>query len=207
MMGCSVGDEECFPDEKPAHRVTLTNGFWLGQTEVTQAAWTRVMGRNPSSSQGTELPVESVDWRESQKYCTTIGGRLPTEAEWEYAAGAGSGDVRYEALTGEIAWYLFNSDQKTREVKGKRPNAWGIYDMLGNVSEWVLDWYSRYSADAVANPSMASSGYSKVIRGGAVNTNSRSLRVSSRVFYTPEGRSSTLGFRCVLESIPLVGPR
>jgi len=131
QMGCSAGDAECFDNEKPAHQVTIAKGFWLGRTSVTQQAYQRVTGKNPASHKGANLPVEEVDWNEAQAYCKAIGGRLPTEAEWEYAARAGSTGVRYGNLD-EIAWYDKNSGNQSQEVGQKSPNAFGLYDMLGN---------------------------------------------------------------------------
>jgi len=132
--GCSPGDNECFPDEYPPRKVTLTRGFWLGKTEVTQAAFERLMGYNPSVFEGPDLPVEYVSWVEADQYCRTVGGRLPSEAEWEYAARAGTTGSRYGNLD-EIAWYWGNS-RSTHPVGQKKPNAFGLYDMLGNVVEW-----------------------------------------------------------------------
>jgi hypothetical protein len=136
MMGCSPGDTECYDDEKPAKRVNIAKGFWLGESEVTQAAYQKVTGKNPSYRKGPERPVEEVDWNESMSYCRAIGGRLPTEAEWEYAARAGTTGARYGELD-RIAWTNANSGGNTHDVKQKEPNAWGLYDMLGNVWEWT----------------------------------------------------------------------
>jgi hypothetical protein len=143
MMGCSPEDSECFFYENPPHRVTITKGFWLGQTVVTQLAYQRVKGDNPSNLTGANRPVEQVTWYESSQYCLRIGGRLPTEAEWEYAARAGTTGSRYGNLD-QIAWYANNSDNQTHGVALKPPNAWGLYDMLGNVNQWVSDWYDLY---------------------------------------------------------------
>ena len=151
-MGCSPGDNECASDEKPPHRVTIAKGFWLGQTEVTVGAYkrfARATGKampaavdfNPGWS-NEQMPIVNVSWKDAQEYCTWAGGRLPTEAEWEYAARAGDTASRYGDL-GEIAWYADNSGQKTHEVGQKRANSFGLFDMLGNVSEWVNDWYDE----------------------------------------------------------------
>jgi len=130
IMGCSPGDDECYDDEKPPHQVTITKGFWIGQTEVTQEAYQRVIGANPSHFRGDELPVENVNWNEARAYCVAVGMRLPTEAEWEYAARGGNASARYGSLDA-VAWYRGNSGGKTHLVGQKQKNAYGLYDMPG----------------------------------------------------------------------------
>jgi formylglycine-generating enzyme required for sulfatase activity len=198
QMGCSPGDDECLYDEKPAHRVTVTKGFWLGQTPVTQQAYQRVTGKNPSSFKGANLPVEQVDWNEATAYCVAIGGRLPTEAEWEYAARAGSTGARYGNL-GEIAWYEGNSGSETHEVGQKQANAFGLFDMLGNVWQWTADWYGDYQPGAQSDPSGAVSGQYRALRGGSWVINPRVVRVSYRLRFEPGGRYYSIGLRCVGE--------
>ncbi len=122
-MGGSPDDAECREDEKPAHEVTIATGFWMGRTPVTQAAFERVMGRNSSRFRGANLPVESVSWDEASAYSQAVGLRLPSEAEWEYAARGGDPGGR------------------THEVAQKQPNRFGLFDTLGNVWEWTADWY------------------------------------------------------------------
>lgn len=205
--GCSPGDSECKPDEEPARQVNITKGFWLGQTAVTQQAYHRVTGEDPSYFQGanlpveesswvtgapkvrhvkgTNLPVEQVSWGEAENYCKAIGGRLPTEAEWEYAARAGATCDRYGNLD-EIAWYDGNSHLSTHEMGQKRPNAFGLYDMLGNVGQWVGDWY-RWGTIAER---------SRVIRGGSWNDDPKHVRASYRYSGLPDDRKFTVGFRC-----------
>jgi formylglycine-generating enzyme required for sulfatase activity len=197
IMGCSPDDSECVEDEKPAHQVTITRGFWLGQTPVTQQAYQRVIGQNPSSFKGANLPVETVDWNEAEAYCTAIGGRLPTEAEWEYSARAGSTGARYGNL-GEIAWYSENSGSQTHEVGHKQANAFGLYDMLGNVWQWVADWYGHYPSGGQSDPSGSASGEYRAQRGSSWGGGSGGVRVSYRSSVIgPGSRSSDLGFRCV----------
>jgi formylglycine-generating enzyme required for sulfatase activity len=151
-MGCSPGDGEGDDDEKPAHLVTISRGFWMGQTPVTQEAFQLLMGANPSYFEGAKLPVHSTTWDDALSYCQTVGMRLPTEAEWEYAARAGTTTPRYGELK-DIAWYCENSGQQVHPVGEKIPNAWGFYDMLGNVAEWVADWYAdRYPRGSVIDP-------------------------------------------------------
>jgi formylglycine-generating enzyme required for sulfatase activity len=141
-MGCSPGDAGCFDNETPPHEVEITRGFWMGQTEATQAAYEKLMKTNPSSFKGADRPVESVSWDQAKAFCEAAGLRLPTEAEWEYAARAGSKESRYGALD-QVGWYGSNSKGQTQPVAAKSPNAWGLYDMLGNVWEWTADWYDK----------------------------------------------------------------
>jgi formylglycine-generating enzyme required for sulfatase activity len=198
-MGCSPGDSDCDKDEKPAHEVHISKSFWLGQTEVTQAAWKKVMNSDPSRFKGDQLPVERVSWPEAVKYCETIGGRLPTEAEWEYAARAGSTAARYGELDA-IAWYDKNSGSTTHAVGGKQSNQFGLFDMLGNVWEWVRDDYGPYKSDAVVDPLVEIKGApSKVVRGGSWYLNPQDARASLRNRLVPVDRSSIMGFRCVGE--------
>jgi formylglycine-generating enzyme required for sulfatase activity len=194
-MGCSWGDAECDDDEKPAHRVTITHGLWIGQTEVTQAAYQRAMGTNPSHFQGTNLPVETISWNEAQTYCEAVGMRLPTEAEWEYAARAGSTGARYGDLDA-IAWYAGNSGNKTHEAGQKQPNAWGLYDMLGNVWEWVAAWGAEYAAGSQSDPRGPASGTHRVLRGGSWYYGPRLARASLRNRLVPEYRGYADGVRC-----------
>ena len=136
QMGCASG---CSGDD-PQHRVRITKGFWIGQTEVTQAAYARVMkGAHPSHFKGDNLPVESVTWKMADDYCHAVDMRLPTEAEWEYAARAGDTNERY----GDIDKIAVYNSESTAKVGSKAPNAWGLYDMLGNAWEWTNDWYDK----------------------------------------------------------------
>jgi formylglycine-generating enzyme required for sulfatase activity len=203
-MGCSPGDSECSSDEKQAHPVTITARFWMGRTPVTQEAYQRVMGKNPSHFKGSQLPVESVNWDEARSYCQAVGMRLPTEAEWEYAARAGTMGSRYGDID-QVAWYAANSGSKTHEIAQKQPNAWGLYDMLGNVWEWTADWYSdRSSGDSETDPHGPAGGQSKTLRGGSWGNLPRYVRASSRDRLPPEARSvvrlewpRNFGLRCV----------
>jgi formylglycine-generating enzyme required for sulfatase activity len=199
QMGCSPGDGECYDDEKPAHQVTITKGFWLGQTPVTQQAYQRVTGQNPSGFQGPNFPVGGVNLDESRAYCVAVGGRLPTEAEWEYAARAGSTGARYGNLD-QIAWYSENSGGKTHEVGQKPPNDFGLYGMLGNVWQRVADWYGNYHPGAQSDPAGAENGESRALRGGSWNSNPRIARVSYRSRYSAGSRDHYVGLRCVGES-------
>ncbi len=196
QMGCSPGDSECESNEKPAHSVTLTKGFWIGQAPVTQAAYKKVVGSNPSHFHGDQLPVESVSWDDAQAYCEGADMRLPTEAEWEYAARGGSPNARYAPLVGS-AWYSANSGGTTHEVGQKQANAYGLYDMLGNVWEWVADWYGPYNAAAAVDPKGPPSGRYRLRRGGSWYEDASSVRVSNRRYIEPGYRYNFAhGFRC-----------
>jgi formylglycine-generating enzyme required for sulfatase activity len=196
MMGCSPGDNDCQGSEKPAHPVTITKGFWIGQTPVTQEAYQRVVGTNPSHFKGAKLPMENVTWNESQAYCQKAGMRLPTEAEWEYAARAGTTGSRYGDID-RIAWYSGNSGNKTHEVMQKQPNPWGLYDMLGNAWQWTADWYgdSYYAPARQRDPIGPASGQYRSLRGGSWDRYPEVVRVSGRG--GPVGRSYIVGLRCV----------
>ena len=195
VMGCSLEDNECESNEKPAHEVTLTKGFWIGRTEVTQAAYQRVMGRGASDTQGADLPVNSVRWLEARNYCGAAGMRLPTEAEWEYAARAGSTNARDGSLS-ELAWWHGNSDSRTHPVGQKQPNRFGLYDVFGNVAEWTADWYGPYTADAAVDPQGPDKGDYRVVRGGSWMGGVNIIRASSRVARKPGVAGEFLGFRC-----------
>jgi formylglycine-generating enzyme required for sulfatase activity len=198
MMGSNEGGDE------KAHRVTLSQPFWMGRTEVTQAQWQAVMGNNPSYFKNCpQCPVETVSWEDAQRFVDKLNAqndgfkyRLPTEAEWEYAARSGTtGD--YAGNLDSMAWYSGNSGNKTHEVATKQPNAWGLYDMHGNVWEWCEDWYGDYPSGAVTNPTGAASGSYRVFRGGSWYFDAVNLRSAYRNRNSPSLRLSRLGFRVV----------
>ena len=195
-MGCSPGDAECGSDESPAHQVTLTNAFYMGKTEVTQAQWQAKMGNNPSYFSGQpNNPVEQVSWDTIQSFNSATGLRLPTEAEWEYACRAGTTTARYGELYA-IAWYYQNwTNYGTQPVAGKLPNALGLYDTLGNVWEWCQDWYGPYSSGSVTNPTGPATGSYRLERGGDWGDNSLYCRASQRTYDTPDYVYSVVGFR------------
>jgi formylglycine-generating enzyme required for sulfatase activity len=199
QMGCSGSD--CAEAEKPQHRVRITKGFWIGQTEVTQAAYEKVMKvPNPAYFKGADLPVETVSWYDADKYCKTVGMRLPTEAEWEYAARVGNTSELYGEI-GQIAVYSGNSNSRTAKVRSKWPNAWGLYDMLGNVWEWTNDWYADhyYKTSTADDPPGPKEGSLKVLRGGSWGNSPVSVRVSVRGGLVPTDRAYSIGFRCAGE--------
>jgi formylglycine-generating enzyme required for sulfatase activity len=208
MMGCSLHDTECYASEDPPHQVTITKGFWLGQTEVTVGAYkrfVRVTGRKMphapnfnSDWANDNMPVVDVAWNDARDYCTWAGGRLPTEAEWEYAARGGSTQARYGNLD-EIAWYDGNSDDQPHAVAQKRANAYGLYDMLGNVWEWVNDWYDQnyFRSSPAQDPAGPVNGAMRTLRGGSWDFYPGDVRVSARFGDSPGNKDYTvLGFRC-----------
>jgi formylglycine-generating enzyme required for sulfatase activity len=213
QMGCIMGSNwhECDSWEQPVHQVTLTNAFYLGRYEVTQAQWQARMGSNPSAfrSASTQVPaaqvpnrpVEQVSWNTIQGFLGATGMRLPTEAEWEYACRAGTQTPFYNGSTddntlGALAWHFANSGNQTRPVGGKAANAFGFHDMLGNVKEWVNDWYGGYSAGAQTDPTGPVSASFRVRRGGSWLSGDRFVRSSFR-FDDPPGDAvdSGGGFR------------
>ena len=199
-------------DERPVHQVTISQPFYLGRYTVTQAQWVAVMRKSPSTFQGEHHPVESVSWEEVQECIRWLdareGGkwyRLPTEAEWEYAARAGSvtlysfGDDAGQL--GKYAWYTANAGGTTHPVGQLRLNAWGLYDMHGNVWEWVQDWYRAYTAGAAIDPQGPSLGPGRVMRGGGWVSGAESCGSACRAHGIPDHRHDSLGFR-LLRTIP-----
>ena len=210
IMGCtSEQGNGCFDGEKPAHSVAV-NDFYIGKYEVTQAQWRAVMGNNPSHFKGENLPVEWVSWNDVQIFIRKLNAqtgkkyRLPTEAEWEYAARGGnkSTGCKYSGSNSvsNVAWYFDNSSNKTHPVGMKLPNELGIYDMSGNVWEWCGDWYDTYSPNAQINPQGSAAGTYRVSRGGSWNGNAWLARVSLRNFYRPDFRDNARGFRLACSS-------
>ena len=197
-MGSGGNNKRTYENEKPAHDVTLTKGFWLGETPVTQDQWVAAGLENPSyfseDGQGNH-PVENVDWDDSQEFIGNIGKnipdlslRLPTEAEWEYACRAGttsdfndgsrcSKPESLDPALDQLGWFNANSGGKTHPVKEKKPNAWGLYDMHGNVWEWCQDWYGDYNSGPEIDPSGPDQGRNRVLRGGSWIFNARLLPV------------------------------
>ncbi|MBF0165336.1 MAG: SUMF1/EgtB/PvdO family nonheme iron enzyme, partial [Magnetococcales bacterium] len=204
QMGCDSWTSDCDDDEKPVHQVTLS-GFWLGKTEITQGQWQAVMGSNPSkfSSCGDQCPVEKVSWEDVQTFIKKLNARgdgkfrLPTEAEWEYACRSGGKEENYSGGKGvdQVAWYDGNSGHKTHPVGTRSANGLGLFDMSGNVYEWVQDWNTDYSSAAQTNPIYDSSGSYRVYRGGSWVYGASNTRCANRYSYTPDGRFHILGAR------------
>jgi formylglycine-generating enzyme required for sulfatase activity len=209
IMGSFENDENAFGDEKPQHKVTISKPFYLGKYEVIQGQWEAVMGNNPSEFKGRCNPVEQVSWHDAQVFIRRLNQReghncyrLPTEAEWEYAARAGTTSAySFGDDTGSLgcyAWYWDNSGKKTHPVGQKQPNAWGLYDMHGNVWEWVQDWAGAYSSDAATDYQGPSSGSGRVFRGGCWRISARYCRSAFRFDISPSGCGDFLGFRLAL---------
>ncbi|MBM3854062.1 MAG: hypothetical protein FJ399_13065 [Verrucomicrobia bacterium] len=207
----TMGSQNGHSDEKPVRQVTLTQRFWLGKTEVPQREWAAVMGGNPSNFKGDSLPVEQVSWTDAMEFCRKLTERergagrlpegyaytLPTEAQWEYACRAGTtGD--YSGRLDEMGWYDKNSGSKTHPVGTKKANAWGLYDMHGNVWEWCADWYGNYAGGSVRDPKGAASGSLRVFRGGGWCNGSVFCRSAIRRWNAPGIRFDYLGFRLAL---------
>ncbi len=194
---------EARSNEQPVTQVRISRGYWLGKYEVTQGEWQSVMGSNPSRFSGCgNCPVEKVSWNDAQEFIERLnqgpGGtryRLPTEAEWEYAARAGTSGDRYSGDLDAIARYGEGLEGSTHPVGRKDPNAWGLHDMLGNVYEWVQDWYGGYPGGTVTDPRGPDSGSSRVFRGGSWFSPARNCRASYRYDFSPGARNFILGVR------------
>ena len=194
LMG-SPKEEEGRSSDETLHPVALKKGFWMAKTEVTQAQWKSVMGNNPSWNEGDDSrPVEHVSWDDCQKFCRKAGLRMPTEAEWEYACRAGTTGA-YAGKLEDMGWYKDNDGYNIHPVGQKQANAWGLYDMHGNVSEWCADWYGDYPDGAVTDPKGASSGSGRVARGAGDYHAAAYCRAAYRSSYNPSARYSNLGFR------------
>ncbi len=215
LMGADKGND----DEKPAHRVRIGQSVEMGKFEVTQAQWEAVMSRppeaharpgsrpavvNPSYFKGSTLPVENVSWDEVQQFLRALNARdrqheyrLPTEAEWEYACRAGR-EEEPDKLEAQ-AWYRDNSSGHTQPVGQKQPNAWGLYDMHGNVWEWVQDWYdpNYYKNSPATDPKGPEAASYRVYRGGSWYSSVTDCRAAMRGFDLPSNHYYSLGFRLV----------
>jgi len=202
--------DPAYQSEKPAHSITLTRPFYMGKWVVTQQKYVAVIGANPSGFKGRDNPVETVSWDDAQAYCKKLAEqtkqtvRLPTEAEWEYACRAGttttyhSGDA--EADLARVAWYAANSKNTTHPVGQKEPNAFGLYDMHGNVWQWCQDWYGEdyYGKSEAENPQGPAQGAGRVLRGGSWYYPPGRCRAADRIGNDPDFRYNSVGFRVVV---------
>lgn len=220
-MGSPEDEVGRFKNEGPRRRVTLTQGYWLGETSVTQALWQLVMGNNPSRFQGATRPVEQVSWNDAQRFCERLSSsvpalfaRLPTEAEWERACRAGTEGMTWAGVLalgkggsasqlGALAWYRSNSGGKTQKVGEKVANPYGLYDMLGNVLEWCSDKLGKYKGLPEVDPVCVDGGSSRIIRGGAWSSAARGCRASFRSSEEPHIRIDIVGMRIAVSESSL----
>lgn len=206
MMGARADDSDAWDEEKPAHQVTLSS-YYICKYEVTQALWVSVMGSNPSYFEGDNLPVECVSWNDCQQFISKLNAltglhyRLPTEAEWEFAARGGNRSRGYKYSGGstlsDVSWYDANSGSTTHHVGTNSPNELGLIDMSGNVWEWCSDWKGNYSSSAQTNPAGPSSGADRVLRGGSWYDDAGGCRASCRFSGAPDDRFNNFGLRLV----------
>ena len=197
-------------DQMPTHSVTLSS-YYICKYEVTQALWRAVMGSNPSNFKGNNLPVENVSWYDCQTFIKRLNSytgrnfRLPTEAEWEFAARGGNYSRHYKYSGSnhidDVAWYIDNSNKRPHPVGTKQPNELGLYDMSGNVGEWCSDWDSSYSSYSQTNPTGPNSGSFRVHRGGFWRYNARYCRTPERNSKTPDYCVNYIGLRLVLSQL------
>jgi len=207
MMGSPVSEADRDRDEIQ-RQVTLTNGFYLGKYEVTQAQWERVMGNNPSENKGADRPVEEVSWYDAVEFCKKrtemekkagrvpqgMSYQLPTEAQWEYACRAGT-TTKYswgDDINPKLANYTDSGLKKTMAVGSYRPNPWGFYDMHGNVWEWCADWFGEYPTSSVTDPIGVASGSIRVSRGGSWDYVGPYLRSAKRNYSPPATSSASV---------------
>ena len=216
QMGVGHSDTPRYEDEQPAHTVTVSKSFYLGKYEVTQAQWRALMGSNPSQIPGDEHPVENVSWDDAQAFIRKLNERektdkyrLPTEAEWEFAVRAGTQSPYFFGNDASnivfYTWYNFDSGGSTHPVGLKRANAFGLHDMQGNVSEWVMDRYEKtyYSRSPETDPQGPATGDRRGVRGCSWNHGAELCRSASRLSFPPHEKNGFIGFR-VLREIELM---
>ena len=207
VMGSPFDEKYRQQDEFP-HPVVISRPYYIGMTEVTQAQWVEIMGINRSNSRGDNLPVEKISWQDAVLFCKKLSERegkiyrLPTEAEWEYACRAGiPGAVGADGMLYDVAWYASNSDAGTHAIGSKTPNAWGLYDMLGNVSEWCGDYYvPDYPRIETVDPAGPEKGSARVIRGGAWDSFPPACRAAARSSAPSSYQFTQTGLRVVMEA-------
>ncbi len=215
-MGSPLDEAERGDDEGPQTEVALTQDFFLAATDITQGQYTAIMGVNPSEFKkaGLDAPVENVSWDEAMAFCQKLAAQeraagllpsgytitLPTEAQWEYACRAGSTGA-YTGEPAEMSWYGDNSGGTTHPVATKQPNAWGFYDMSGNVYQWCLDWYGKYPGGSVKDWAGPAAGKFHVLRGGSWYYGEAYCRSAYRD-YDPGFTGNILGLRVALVVAP-----
>jgi formylglycine-generating enzyme required for sulfatase activity len=208
-MGTPDNESGRQKDEGPVHKVTIKSPFYIGKFEVTQAQYESIMGTNPSKFKGDDLPVDSITWGEAIEFCRKMSEltghkyRLPTEAEWEYACRASTKTTFFwgNDFDESYGWYRKNSGGTSHPVGEKSPNAWGLYDMCGNIEEWCVDWYKKSykNKEHEIDPQGPSSGTLRVRRGGCWQHSIPCLRSGNRFYFDPDERSNQIGFRIVRE--------
>ncbi len=200
-----------FQNNPPVHTVKLTKPFYIGKYEVTQEQWLAVMRENRSAFNDPKRPVENVSWEDCQKFIMALNVKatgqnfsLPTEAQWEYACRAGSADEdalgNADAVLNQSGWYLKNASRQTHPVGELQPNAWGLYDMHGNVWEWCADWFGAYEGSDETDPTGPATGWMRVLRGGSWCNYASSCHCANRGFYPPTTRNRYCGFRVVIDA-------
>ncbi len=208
LMGSNAQDEQRDADETP-HNVEFKTPFYMAVTEVTQEQYEAVTGRKAGDGRSPKNPAEPVSYNEAVEFCKKLSEKvkrtvkLPTEAQWEYAARAG-GAGRYcfgddAALLGDYAWYAGNRAGKVQPVGQKKPNAWGLYDMYGNAMEWVSDFYDTLPAAAATQPTGPDKGDSRILRGGGWTSDARQCRSAYRIRVAPDSKGPLTGFRVIIE--------
>lgn len=221
MMGSPASEQGLNQDDETQYEVTISEDYYLAVFEVTRGQYEKVMGTNPSyfqkrvigKSDSLMYPVEQVSWEDAVEFCKKLSElpeeknagrvyRLPTEAEWEYACRAGS-KAAYSfganlKTLGDYAWFGENSGSQTHPVGEKKANAWGLYDMHGNVWEWCSDWYDKYPNGSVSDPSGPSEGSRRVYRGGSWFLDAADCRSANRYGFDPSYRNFNVGFRVAL---------
>jgi formylglycine-generating enzyme required for sulfatase activity len=215
QMGSPVDEPGRNADEGPVHTVTFEKGFWISRSEISQREYELVMKDNPSPEKREEMPVTNVSWLDAMAFCEKLSEEsgadycLPTEAQWEYAARAGTSSMYHfgddPVLLEVYDWYAVNTPDKAVQFPAqKAPNRWGLYDVHGNVSEWCYDTYAEnyYEQSCATAPKGPAEGAGRVVRGGSAKANAEECRVSARSHAAPEAKSPTMGFRVVREKLP-----
>jgi len=200
-MGNTSGEDDRWSEDEQAHEVIITKGFWMSKYEITQSQWTQVMGTQPSEEKGEQLPVTNVSWQDAMDFIKKTRSEdtnydLPTEAQWEHAAKAGTNQP-YSLPRDQITWHKGNSGGSTHPVGQKQPNAWGLYDIHGNVGEWVKDWRAAFTAQKTIDPTGPETGEFKLIKGGQFTGRPRHTQSFDRQRGNPTSRRFFIGFRII----------